>query len=90
MRVQVTFRLNVETGEVEVFQVDDLGGTVTAPDHDAVHDDIAHRIGRTLDPRPDVEEVLPAAPGVPLPPELLTDDSEVAAAARAALEGGEP
>ena len=35
MRVQVTFRINTETGEVEFFQVDDMGRTRQLTDHDA-------------------------------------------------------
>jgi hypothetical protein len=56
-------RINAETGEVELFQVDDVGAARVGEDHDAVHDEIAHRVGRVLDPRPLVEEDLSAAGG---------------------------
>ncbi|WP_309111544.1 hypothetical protein [Saccharothrix sp.] len=58
MRVRVSLRINAETGEVELFQVDDLGAAREGEAHDAVHDEIAHRVGRVLDPRPLVEEDL--------------------------------
>lgn len=60
MRVRVSLRINAETGEVELFQVDDLGAAREGEEHDAVHDEIAHRVGRVLDPRPLVEEELSA------------------------------
>lgn len=59
MRVRVEFRYNAETGEVELFRVDDIGGTTRIQDHDATHDEIAHAIGRVLDRRPGVEEIVP-------------------------------
>lgn len=59
MRVQVTFRINTETGEVEFFQVDDMGRTRQLQDHDADHEDIALAIAQILDPRADVSEVIP-------------------------------
>ena len=46
MRVQVTFRINTETGEVEFFQVDDTGQTRQLHDHDGLHEDIALAIAR--------------------------------------------
>lgn len=68
MRVRVEFRFNSETGEVERFQVDDLGRTTRVQDHDATHNDIAFAIGQVLDRRPGVEEVVDTGRGaVPLP-----------------------
>lgn len=71
MRVQVTFRVNTETGEVEFFQVDDMGQTRQITDHDAIHEDIALAIAQVIDPRADVSEVLsafrPAATAARLP-----------------------
>ncbi|MGV4985984.1 hypothetical protein ACWC0C_06130 [Streptomyces sp. NPDC001709] len=58
MRVRVEFRYNAETGEVELFQVDDIGRTTRIEDHDATHDEIAYAIGRVLDRRPGVAEVV--------------------------------
>ncbi|MBV9448165.1 MAG: hypothetical protein JO345_19960 [Streptosporangiaceae bacterium] len=62
MRVQVTFQINAETGEVEIFQVDDMGRTRQLSDHDAIHEDIALAIAQVIDPRADVSEVI-APPG---------------------------
>lgn len=59
MRVRVEFRYNAETGEVELFQVDDIGRTTRVEDHDATHDEIAYAIGRVLDRRPGVAEAVP-------------------------------
>ncbi|KUN02856.1 hypothetical protein AQI95_25325 [Streptomyces yokosukanensis] len=59
MRVRVEFRYNAETGEVELFQVDDIGRTTRIEDHDATHEEIAYAIGRVLDRRPGVAEVVP-------------------------------
>ncbi len=59
MRVKVTFRVNTETGEVEFFQVDDMGETRQITEHDALHEDIALAIAQVIDPRADVSEVLP-------------------------------
>ncbi|MBX7548349.1 hypothetical protein [Streptomyces sp. NPDC004232] len=68
MRVRVEFRYNAETGEVELFRVDDIGRATRVGDHDATHDEIAHGIGRVLDRRPGVEEVVPGREPVPEPP----------------------
>ncbi|MET9732492.1 hypothetical protein ABZZ79_18145 [Streptomyces sp. NPDC006458] len=56
MRVRVRFRFNTESGEVELFQVDDVGGGF-GPAHDAEHDRISAELGGLLARRPDVEEV---------------------------------
>ncbi|MFI9151295.1 hypothetical protein [Streptomyces sp. NPDC053367] len=56
MRVRVRFRFNTESGEVELFQVDDVGEG-SGPAHDAEHDRISAELGGLLARRPDVEEV---------------------------------
>jgi hypothetical protein len=58
MRVRVRFRFNTDTGEVELFQVDDIGDGFGA-EHDAEHDRISAELGAVLARRPDVEEVMP-------------------------------
>ncbi|MER6183266.1 hypothetical protein [Streptomyces sp. NPDC001652] len=58
MRVRVRFRFNTETGEVELFQVDDIGSG-SGPEHDAEHDRISAELGQVLARRPDVEEISP-------------------------------
>jgi hypothetical protein len=55
----VNFRLNTETGEVETFRVDDIGGARRQTDHDAEHEAIAHRVGSLLERQVAVEEILP-------------------------------
>jgi hypothetical protein len=61
MRVQVTFRVNAETGEVELFQVDDMGDVRQITEHDLIHEDIAYALGELIDPDANVEEVIPLA-----------------------------
>jgi hypothetical protein len=74
MQVQITFRVNTETGEIEYFQVDDMGQTRQIRDHDAVHEDIALAIAQVIDPRADVSEVIgpprraATAPQIPVQP----------------------
>lgn len=51
MRVKVSFRVNRETGEVEEFLIEDIG-TEAEPEHDAVHDRIAHEVGKVVERRP--------------------------------------
>ncbi|GGV07304.1 hypothetical protein GCM10010260_51260 [Streptomyces filipinensis] len=80
MRVRVEFRYNSETGEVELFQVDDIGRTTRIEDHDAAHDEIAYAIGRVLDRRPGVAEEVPEREREPqlrqLPAQTDPDDGE--------------
>lgn len=87
MRVRVRFRLNSETGEVEEFQVDDLGQELGAG-HDAEHDRIAHEVGSVLEPRPLIEEVRPygGAGGQPAYRQAAADDE---AERRSAAQDGE-
>lgn len=56
MRVRVRFRFNFETGEVERFQVDDLGGG-GGRTHDAEHDRVSSDIGSVLANQPEIDEV---------------------------------
>ncbi|PWI19961.1 hypothetical protein DI272_41705 [Streptomyces sp. Act143] len=58
MRVRVRFRFNADTGEVELFQVDDIGAG-SGPDHDAEHDRVSAELGQVVARRPDVEEISP-------------------------------
>ena len=60
MRVRVRFRVNADTGEVELFLVEDIGtGTELAPDHDETHDAIAYEVGKVVERRPAPEQVPP-------------------------------
>ncbi|MFJ8779796.1 hypothetical protein [Streptomyces sp. NPDC102476] len=56
MRVRVRFRFNFETGEVERFQVDDVGGG-SGRAHDAEHDRVSSDIGSVLANQPEIDEV---------------------------------
>lgn len=61
MRVRVRFRYNAESGEVETFVVEDLGGTDRALDHDARHDRVTADIARVVERDALIEEVLPGS-----------------------------
>jgi hypothetical protein len=52
MQVRVRFRYRADTGEVEVFSVDETEGGPRAADHDTRHDRIAADVGRVVDPNP--------------------------------------
>jgi len=60
MRVQVKFRFNADTGEVEVFEVATVGDGPRDPRHDARHDQEARNLARVIDPHARVVEELPA------------------------------
>jgi hypothetical protein len=61
VRVRVRFRYNAETGEVETFIVEDIGGDERAVDHDALHDRITSDVARIIERDALIEEVLPGA-----------------------------
>jgi hypothetical protein len=66
MRVRVRFRYRAEAGEIEMFQVDDLGDGLPGTDHDARHDRAAADVARVVEANPLVEEVAPGTrPGRP-------------------------
>lgn len=56
MRVRVNFRVNTDTGDVEEFLIEDIS-TEREPEHDAVHDRIAHEVGKVVERRPAPHEV---------------------------------
>ncbi|TCO52887.1 hypothetical protein [Actinocrispum wychmicini] len=62
MRVKVRFRVNAETGEVEQFLIEDIS-TAVEPEHDKVHDRIAHEVGKVVERRPAPEQVTDALAG---------------------------
>lgn len=66
MDVKVRFRFNKNTGEIEVFDVEDEG-TMRLPEaeHNREHDRIAAELGRVIERNPQVFEMLPDH-GVPL------------------------
>jgi hypothetical protein len=57
MRVRVRFRYREDTGEVEAFVVEDIGGTDRAHDHDAEHDRITAEVARVVEQGALIEEV---------------------------------
>jgi hypothetical protein len=86
MRVRVTFQINTQTGEVEVFQVDDVGAGGRSPSHDDDHEEIAQRLGDLIDPLADVVEVV--SPPLPPRPAGATQAEEETRAGREAYEQG--
>jgi len=66
MKVRVRFRYNTETGEVEAFVVEDVGGTRHGREHDAVHDAVTADVARLIEQNALIEEVSPGQ--LPVPP----------------------
>lgn len=48
MKVQVRFRFNKQTGNVEEFIIDDYGSNLSNDEHNLQHDRIANEIGQVL------------------------------------------
>jgi hypothetical protein len=65
MRVKVRFRFNAETGEIEVFGVDDLHEGPRLVDHDAWHDRAAADVARVVEANALIEEVRPVITEAP-------------------------
>jgi FtsH ternary system domain X3 len=61
MRVRVHFRYRADTGEVEIFRVDDAGGTPVGTDHDRRHERAALDVARVVDRDPLIEEIVDTA-----------------------------
>jgi hypothetical protein len=77
MRVRVKFRFSAETGEVEMFQIDDLRDGPVLPDHDDRHHRAALDVARVVESGALVEEIQSGAteqasrtrtPGIEEPP----------------------
>lgn len=78
MEVKVRFRVNKATGEVEIFEVDDLDSTLPEAEHNREHDRIAAELGAVIERRARVTE---HSPGVAISEEShqegpAKDDSE--------------
>jgi hypothetical protein len=56
MEVQVRFRYNKRTGEIELFEVDDVASTLPYAEHNRVHDAITSEIGAFMLRRPRIVE----------------------------------
>ena len=75
MEVKVRFRFNKATGEVELFEVDDIGPMVQSEaDHNRTHDEITAKLGRVLEQNPEFYEVLPGSE--PIDVEGVTEPAE--------------
>jgi hypothetical protein len=85
MRVRVRLRVNTETGEVEVFRVEDVGTEAPLDDHDEHHDQIAEELGRVVERRPRVVEVEPVTHDG-LPPLVIPGAEEADELTRAERE----
>ncbi|HET9895622.1 MAG TPA: hypothetical protein VFQ44_11905 [Streptosporangiaceae bacterium] len=57
MQVRVRFRYRADTGEVELFEVDDLHSGPRLADHDARHDRAAADVARIIERNALIEEV---------------------------------
>ena len=86
MRVRVRFRYNTSTGEVEVFNVDDLHDGPRLADHDARHDRAAAHIARVVEAHALIEEVAPGAD----PATAVTTEARPAQAAEAEQPAQDP
>jgi hypothetical protein len=67
VRVRVKFRYNADTGEVEVFEVDDLRDGPRLADHDVRHDRAASDVARIVEANALIEETLPAPRSAAVP-----------------------
>ncbi len=59
MKVNVRFRFNKQTGEVEEFIVDDVDSRLSQAEHNRQHDRLATEVGRIVERYPHIDEVLP-------------------------------
>ena len=50
MHLRVQFRFRADTGEVEIFQVEDIADEPRQPDHDARHNRATRNLARIVDP----------------------------------------
>ncbi|MGP4045107.1 hypothetical protein [Streptomyces sp. 2A115] len=57
MRVRVRFRYRADTGEVELYEVEEIGSGPRAADHDARHDRAAAALARLVEDNALIEEV---------------------------------
>jgi hypothetical protein len=62
MRVRVRFRYRAETGEVELYEVEDIGQGPREADHDARHDRAAAALARLVEDNALIEEGRAAEP----------------------------
>ncbi len=75
MRVRVRFRYRADTGEVEMFEVDDLRVGPPLADHDARHERAATDVARIVESNALIEEVLPGTEE-PMPMAVQVTDEQ--------------
>lgn len=81
MRVKVRFRYRADTGEVEVFEVDDLHDGPRLADHDARHDRATADVARIVESNALIEEI-PVSLAAPVTVQQPPAVSEIAAEQR--------
>lgn len=69
MHLRVQFRFRADTGEVEIFQVEDVADEPRQPDHDARHERATRNLARIVDPHALIIEEDQAAAVEPVPRE---------------------
>ena len=57
MQVRVRFRYRADTGEVELYEVEEIGSGPRAADHDARHEAAAAALARLVEDNALIEEV---------------------------------
>ena len=75
MRVRVKFRFNAKTGEVEVFEVDDLRDGPRLADHDNRHDRAASDVARIVEANALIEETLPSLRAAAMPETAMSQET---------------
>jgi hypothetical protein len=77
MKVNVRFRFNVLTGQVEEFVVDDIDSRLPAAEHEREHDRITHEVAGVIEQHARIVEMRPGAEprAQPAPPVRNTEPS---------------
>jgi hypothetical protein len=65
MKLQVRFRFNKRSGEVEEFLVDDQGSNLSEAEHNRRHDQVAGELGRLIERHALVRELAAGSGGIP-------------------------
>lgn len=87
MHLRVQFRFRADTGEVEIFRVEDVADEPRQPDHDARHERATSNLARIIDPHALIieenqgvvvepapqEQHPPQAAATPAPPEAMRE-----------------
>lgn len=76
MKVQVRFRFNKVTGEVEEFLIDDHESNLSPAEHNRQHDRIANQVGCVIAQHPRIQEISSATVVTQTITEQQTEPSE--------------